>query len=166
MTLQTALILSAKFPFTPSPLWEYFNRNKSKPMKNQKQTLSIVRQAYDDLEFLNNKTWTRYRDNLLAECVAEEKSHRGFMSEFNRSHPNASGVTDCAKSFAVKRVAEYLTGTKFPRGKDFLHIQRSCFYAAGLVDEFRKEIRKAWRKHDLKALCEIDYVKLVSPEEN
>jgi hypothetical protein len=63
--------------------------------------------------------------------------------------------------FAVKRIAEYLTGQRMPRGRDFLHTQRSCFYAAGLVDAHRKVIRKAWRKLPIAELAELDYCEFV-----
>jgi hypothetical protein len=92
-------------------------------------------------------------------CLDEEKSHRG--DDFNRSHPNTVSAHVAAKMFAVKRIAEYLTGHRMPRGRDFLHFQRSCFYAAGLVDAHRKIIRKAWRKLPVQELAALDYCEFV-----
>ena len=83
----------------------------------------------------------------------EERGHRGWGPHFAKI-----GVTDAARLFVVKRVAEYLTGkSKMPRGKEFLYIQRSCFQCAGLVDAYRKEIRKAWRKFNVAELTTLDY---------
>lgn len=126
------------------------------------QQIKLARKAFDALAFLNNIDWANHREKLFAMCKAEEKDHRGFMSDFNESHTeDTASVSDCAKLFAVKRVAEYLLGEKYPIGKDFLHIQKSCFYAAGLVDEFAEKIRAAWSKLELREIVALDYTDLV-----
>jgi len=129
-----------------------------------KTQLKLIDQAFTRLEFLNHHTWTHYADNLLDQCKEEEKGHRGTGGDFAKYHPNACTITEAAKMFAVKRVAEYLTGQKMPRGRDYLHTQKSAFIAAGLVDEFRKDIRKAWRGLDVAELAALDYCKFVRPE--
>jgi hypothetical protein len=132
---------------------------------NQTEQLKLVRTAFDRLEFLNDLTWTPYRERHLAMCIEEEKGHRGFGCDFRKHHPNAVGIKDAARSFVVKRIAEYLSGEAPPKGKDFLHIQRSCFYAAALVDEYGTKIREKWAGLDLAALSSLDYCVLVSPED-
>lgn len=122
----------------------------------------MIQTAFDQLHTLNNHNWKNYREALLEMCQEEERGHRGCLPEFNRYHtPDTIGIKDAAKLFAVKRVAGYLCGERMPKGKDFLHTQKSCFYAAGLVDEYRKEIRKAWRGLDVAALAELDYCEFV-----
>lgn len=129
---------------------------------NTKQTIKLARQAYDALSPLNNITWTSYREKLFNLCKAEEKDHRGFMSDFNDSHTaDTASVSDAAKLMAVKRVAEYLTGHEMPKGSDYLHFQASCFMAAGLVDEYADTIRKAWADFDIGTLAELDYTTIV-----
>lgn len=122
----------------------------------------LARKAYDALEPLNNITWQSYREQLLKLCIAEEKDHRGFMSDFRESHTaDTASVMDAAKLFAVKRLAEYLTGDPMPKGKDFLHIQKSCFMAAGIVDEYAERVRACWQGFDIKELAALDYTQIV-----
>ena len=124
--------------------------------------LKLIHAAFDRLHILNNLSWTHHRDRLFELTREEEKGHRGFAPEFNRHHTSDTiGINDAAKLFSVKRVADYLSGERMPRGKDFLHTHKSCFYAAGLVHEYRKAIRKAWRGLDVKALASLDYCEFV-----
>lgn len=129
--------------------------------------IKLAREAFGQLAFLNNESWTSHREKLFALCKAEEKEHRGFMSGFTEAHTtDTASVADCARLFAVKRIAEYLTGDEMPKGKDYLHIQASCFYAAGLADEFGdKIIREAWKGFDLQQLRELDYTTIVKVKE-
>lgn len=129
-------------------------------MRNEK--LKLIERAYDALHVLNNHGWSNYRDCLFETCKMEERQHRGSLPEFNRYHTDDTiGVNDAARLYSVKRVAEYLLGDKFPVGKDFLHTQRSCFYAAGLVDEYRQEIETAWAGLDVQVLADLDYTEFV-----
>lgn len=132
---------------------------------NTKQKLQLIRDAFNRLAFLNNVARGGYLDRLHAQCVEEERGHRGFGHDFAKYHPGAVSVTDAARLFSVKRIAEYLNGERMPRGKEFLHVQKSCFHAAALVDEFRKDIRRAWRGLDVKALTELDYCEFVKVRE-
>lgn len=127
----------------------------------RKKQITLAREAFDLLLPLDNLSWHPYVSRLLAMCKEEEKAHRGFGTDFNAYHPNAATLADCAKAFAVKRIAEYLLGDPMPKGKDFLHCQKSCFQAAGLVNEYRKEIQGAWAGIDYAQLRDIDYVVLV-----
>jgi len=134
-------------------------------MKTQAQQIKMVGLAFDALSHVFYSKNTNYAEQLLAQCIAEEKSHRGFANDFGVYHPNAATIRQCAKAFAVKRVAEYLLTTKpLPSGEAFLHIQKSCFWAAGIADEFKSEIQEAWINFDIRELSELDYVMFVSPE--
>lgn len=122
----------------------------------------LARKAYDALEPLNIITWQSYREQLLKMCIAEEKEHRGFMPGFREAHTaDTASVTDAAKLFAVKRLAEYLTGDPMPKGKDFLHMQKSCFMAAAIVDEYAERVRDCWQDFDIKQLADLDYCQIV-----
>jgi len=137
-------------------------------MQTQKQILKLTRKAYNALSDLDRKHTTAYREELFRLCKAEEKDHRGFIpSTFNEHHPDAASIADCARMFAVLRIAEYMKGDSFPAGKDYLHFQKSAFYAAGIVDEYRDEIDLAWSAEGLniEELAKMDYCQLVSPKD-
>lgn len=129
-----------------------------------KPQLKLINSAFDKLDQVFYSKNTNWADKLLKLCIEEEKGHRGSFSDFAPHHPGAASVRQCAKQFAVLRVAEYLCGHKFPSGQDYLHTQTSCFIAAGIVDEFGAEVRKAWDGYDLKAITALDYLDLVQPD--
>lgn len=129
-------------------------------MKTTKDKIRMMRRAYDALEMLNNIKWTRYRDDLFAECRDEERRHR--TGDFNESHTSDTiSVYDAGKMFAVKRIAEYMNRSKLPAIADYLNIQRSCFTAAALVENYREQIAKAWAEFDLAELASLDYCEFV-----
>ncbi len=122
--------------------------------------LKLIERAFIALEPLNNHDWTNHREAIFALCLEEEKGHR--RGDFAQHHtPDTINANQAARLFVVKRIAEYLEGCRMPRGKDYLHMQKSCFYAAGLVEKFRKEIRKAWNGLDMAALSSMDYCEFV-----
>jgi hypothetical protein len=128
----------------------------------QSPAVKLVLSAFSKLHFLNNKSWRSHREIVLKMAIAEEKQHRS--GDFAKYHPNALSVSDCACALIVKRIAEYLQeGAKMPSGKDFIYMQPSALYCAGLADEFRSEILESWTGLNIPALASIDYVKLVSP---
>ncbi len=138
----------------------------SKPQVSGKLQLRLARKAFDALAFLDHKDWSNHREKLLAMCKAEEKDHRGFLPDFNRHHTeDTASITDAAKLFAVKRIAQYLNGDSLPVGKDYLHTQKSCFYAAGLVDEYGPEIRSAWNEAGFVGLHNLNYTDVVKVRE-
>jgi hypothetical protein len=128
---------------------------------NRTEKLALIRDAFGRLHALNNICWTPYRERLFDLCETEEKEHRGFGPDFRRYHPNAVSVADTARMFSVKRVAEYLNGEKMPHARQFIHIQRSAFFAASLVANYRKEIRKAWKGLPIGELAALDYCEFV-----
>jgi len=133
---------------------------------NTHPQIRLARKAFDALQPLNDIDWTHHRDKLHDMCKAEERSHRGFLPDFNEYHtPDTATISDAAKLFAVKRVAEYMQGEEMPKGKDFLHIQKSCFYAAGLVDEYRDRIEKLWADFDMQELNALNYTDVVKVRE-
>lgn len=133
-------------------------------IEKQKLALKLVGQAAKALELVFYSKTTNHAKELFGLCEQEERGHRTWGPEFAKYHPNSASVKQCARSFGVKRVAEYLLSQEYPKGQDYLHTQKSCFIAAGIADEFRDEILKAWASLDLKAIAALDYCLLVNPE--
>ena len=77
-----------------------------KPVKTDIKT---IRKAFDALSFVTGGSCRDFVADFLAQCKQEEKSHRGWGPSFDKYHPNAATIADCAKLFAVKRVAEIMT---------------------------------------------------------
>lgn len=127
-----------------------------------KTQIKLTEDAFKALQHVFYSRNRNHADDLFKQCMEEEKSHRGFGDDFNRYHPNAATIAQCAKVFAVKRVAEYLLKPEsYPKGQDYLHFQRSCFTAAGIADEFKADILQAWSAFDLQTLATLDYVAFV-----
>lgn len=129
-------------------------------MKTLKQKIALVDAAFVQLECLNNIQWTPYRENLFRLAIEGEKSHRG--SDFARFHRDAVTVSQCARMFTVRWIAGFLCrADKMPTIKNVLSLRPDVVLAAGLVANYRQEIRKALRKFDLKELAALDYVEFV-----
>lgn len=132
------------------------------PTLSTRETINLVKKAFYALAPLDNIDWNSHREKLFQLCRDEEKNHRGFMCGFRESHTSdTASVNEAARLFAVKRIAEYLQNERMPQGKEHLHIQTSCFYAAGIVDEFRERIEKLWADFDIPALANLDYCQIV-----
>lgn len=126
-----------------------------------KPQLKLINAAFDKLSWIFDAKTTNWAEKLREQCLKEEKGHRGFVDGFARCHPGAASANQCAKMFAVLRVSQYLLGAKFPSGQDYLHTQTSCFIAAGIVDEFRDDIYKAWKDLEIREIVALDYLDLV-----
>jgi len=143
---------------------------------NKTDKLKLVNAAFQSMQWAFDSCMVNHADTLLDMCKGEEKSHRGWGSDFDKYHPDAPSVTQCAKIFAVKRVAEYLNGAKEPGGMDFLHVQKSCFQASAMVAEYGQQILNEWDKlypditsaqfmRELAALDYTEFVKAQAPRE-
>jgi len=132
---------------------------------NKKQTISAARKAFDALYSLDDQRQRHYRSELFALAAAGERQHRKFVDNFAAHHPGAASVTDCARTMAVVRLAEYLTGArKMPVPADYLSTPPECLFAAALVAEYRGVIVDAWAGLDVAALTSADYCALVRPD--
>jgi hypothetical protein len=147
------------YPNLPATSNRQFQMNTMNPINH-----AMIAKAYGLLSGVFYSESTNYAEQLFDCCKEEEKRHRGFADGWQRCHPNGCTVAEAARLFSVKRVAEYLTGERMPRGKDYLHTQRSCFIAAGIAHEYRKQIRAAWKGLPVELLAGMDYIKAVSPE--
>lgn len=133
--------------------------------KLQKETIKKVNDAFSKLYVLSHITWTDYRDQLFKMNKADEKKHRGFGNDFNEFHPYAASVSDCAKLFTVKHIAESILKQSKYEVKDLLNMKKSCLYSQAVVENYRDKIVKAWSDQDINFLSNLDYCILVSPED-
>lgn len=122
----------------------------------------LTARAWDFLcPALDNIKMVPLGKTYLAENIAEEKNHRGFGL---REGGWGLTVAESARLFAVKQLAEYLQpGAKLPRVKDYLHYRHSCYIAAAMVLNYRREIKRAFKESgvDVAAVLALDYAELV-----
>lgn len=134
--------------------------------KTQKTTIANVDKACRELSAaLDNLSWGKYFTALCTLCEEEEKRHR--VGTFDKYHPNAPSVRATGRFFAAHRVGEYLYGKKLPEVKDYLHLLRSVFYGAAIVENYRAECLAALERAGVSAeyLAGLDYPAFVSPED-
>jgi len=130
--------------------------------KEQKKIVKKINQAYDKLRFLDNITWTSYREDLLEMNKKDEKKHRsGDWYEF---HKNSASITECSKMFVVTNIAESLLNKNKYTIRDLIRIRKSCLYAQSVVDNYKDKILEAWKDEDIEYLSKLDYVSLVNWE--
>ena len=121
--------------------------------------LKLINLIYSRLDFLNNYTWTAYRDDLFNQCLKSEKQHR-------KGRPD--GVTcgisarDAAKYFTIKYIVEtVVTGETF-QVKDFITVRREWFYGQSIALNYRDAILENLKGIDLEQfLNDVDYCELM-----
>ena len=127
--------------------------------KEQKQIIKTINQAYSKLHVLNNIKWTAYRNDLFNMNKQDEIKHRKSFGD--RDYFGVASISDCAKLFVVHNIAESLLKKFKYTIKDLLVIRKSCLYSQSLVENYRKEIEKAWSDENIKALANLDYISLI-----
>jgi hypothetical protein len=128
--------------------------------KEQKQIMKQVNQAYSKLHVLSNLTWTPYRDEIFDMNKKDEKRHR-----FNRpSSDFEASISDCAKMFTVKNIAESLLKANQYQVKDIIRIRKSCLYSQSVVENYKDKIVEAWKDENIKQLAAFDYIALINWE--
>jgi hypothetical protein len=130
--------------------------------KEQKEIVKTIDRAYSKLHVLNNIKWTAFRDDLFNMNKQDEIKHRKVMQD--RDYSKVASIANCAKLFVVHNIAESLLNTYKYTVKDLLVIRKSCLYSQSLVENYRKEIEKAWIDEDIKALANLDYISLINWE--
>ncbi len=130
--------------------------------KEQKEIVKRINKAFSKLYVLSNITWTPYRDDLFNMNRKDEKQHR--VGDWSEYHKDAASISDCAKMFTVKHIAQNLLTIEKWKIKDLLSIRKSCLYAQAIVENYGDKIRKAWLDEDIKYLANLDYVSLVNWE--
>jgi len=125
--------------------------------KEQKQIKKVIDQAYSKLHILSNITWTPYRDEIFDMNKKDEKRHR-----YNRpSSDFEASISDCAKMFTVKNIAESLLKADQYQIKDLIRIRKSALYSQSVVENYKDKIVEAWKDEDLKYLADLDYIALI-----
>ena len=125
--------------------------------KEQKQIKKVIDEAFSQLHILSNITWTPYRDEIFNMNKKDEKRHR-----YNRpSSDFEASISDCAKMFTVKNIAESLLKADQYQVKDIIRIRKSCLYSQSVVENYRDRIVEAWKDQDLKQLANLDYIALI-----
>ena len=128
--------------------------------KEQKQIKKVIDKAFSQLHILSNITWTPYRDEIFNMNKKDEKRHR-----YNRpSSDFEASISDCAKMFTVKNIAESLLKADQYQVKDIIRIRKSCLYSQSVVENYRDRIVEAWKDQDLKELASLDYIALIDWE--
>ena len=128
-------------------------------IKEQKEIVKTIDRAYSKLHVLNNIKWTAFRDDLFNMNKQDEIRHRKSFGE--RDYFGVASISDCARLFVVHNIAESLLNRFKYTIKDFLVIRKSCLYSQSLVENYRKEIEKAWLDENIKALADLDYISLI-----
>lgn len=122
----------------------------------------MIAKAWSSIEHaLDYSDHHGYARNYLAENTAEERGHRGWGPNYDSHHDSFVTVPKAAKLFAVKQIADYLSGEKLPELRDYLHFRKSCYTAAALVLEHGDKLRAALKDFDLAELKALDYAELV-----
>ena len=130
--------------------------------KEQKEIIKRINKAYSKLYILSNITWTPYREELFKMNRQDEKRHRfGDWSEY---HKDTATISDCARLFVVKDIAQSLLEDKKYSTKHLIQIKKSVVYAQSVVENYKDRILKAWQDEDIKYLADLDYIALVNWE--
>ena len=126
--------------------------------KEQKEIIKTINQAYNKLAFLDNITWTTYRQNLFMMHKKDEIKHRSTSRDYEAS------MNDCARLFTVKWIANAIINRGSIQIKSLIHIRQGCYISASLVENYFNEFVEAWQDEDIKKLSELDYMSLVNFE--
>ena len=137
--------------------------------------IKVINTMYDSLQFMNNITWNKYRDNIFKYELQQEKMHRsGWCNgrDYGKFTANLS-----AKYFTVKHMIDSINAYKKYMSvydssglhtiKDYLHIKTSIIMAESFVLNYSKESLK-WYENNLTEIINfrlMDYVELVNTEE-
>ncbi len=58
-------------------------------------------------------------------------------------------------------IAQFMNGEAAPTIKDYISYRESIYYAASLVENYRKEIAEAWDIFDISVIAKFDYAQIV-----
>lgn len=124
------------------------------------EKLKLIDRAFLALEPLDDISWQKYRLELFALCLLDEKQHR--TSDFDRMHPNAFTTRAAARMFTVHLIAGFMTGRKVPETKDYISTKGSHFYAASVALTYREEILTAWKDFPIQELAALNYLEFIN----
>ena len=135
-------------------------------MINNKQ-IKIINSMYDSLQFMNNITWNKYRDDIYKYELKQEKQHRNGWCNgryYGKFTPNLA-----AKYFTVKHVIDAITAynksiyendnSLLHTVKDYQRIKTSIIMAESFVLNYPDKI-ETYHKQDIDSALFLEFVKL------
>lgn len=141
-------------------------------MINNKQ-IKLINSLYDNLQFMNNITWNKYRDDIYKLELGYEKGHRNFC--YGRNYGKFTANLS-AKYFTVKHMVDCIKAYKKflkdydKRGlhtvKDFLNIKTSVIMAESFMLNYVDYSLK-WYDQNTDQINDfqiLDYCELVDTE--
>jgi len=143
-------------------------------MINNKQ-IKLINSLYDNLQFMNNINWTKYRDNIYKYELQQEKQHRNgwcygrnygkFTANLSAKYFTVKHMVDCINAYK-KFIKEY-DKSKLHTIKDYLHIKTSIIMAESFILNHDEKSFK-WYEENLTEIINfrlLDYCELVKTEE-
>tara|TARA_R100001440_G_scaffold64524_1_gene85195 strand:+ start:39 stop:482 length:444 start_codon:yes stop_codon:yes gene_type:complete len=135
-------------------------------MINNKQ-IKIINSMYDSLQFMNNITWNKYRDDIYKYELKQEKQHRNGWCNgryYGKFTPNLA-----AKYFTVKHVIDAIAAynksiyendnSLLHTVKDYQRIKTSIIMSESFVLNYPDKI-ETYHKQDIDNALFLEFVKL------
>ena len=135
-------------------------------MINNKQ-IKIINSMYDSLQFMNNITWNKYRDDIYKYELKQEKQHRNGWC--NGRYYGKFTANLAAKYFTVKHMIDATTAynksiyendnSLLHTVKDYQRIKTSIIMAESFVLNYPDKI-ETYHKQDIDSALFLEFVKL------
>lgn len=127
--------------------------------KTKKVQLKLINDTWRKIDYtLSSIKWGNEGKKYLALTRQEEKNHDKIRPQGEK---RGISISDASKLFAVKRIVEVLTGNLKLTVADYLNVQKSCFYAVALVENYGKELIIALDNTVLADILACDYTELM-----
>jgi hypothetical protein len=135
-------------------------------MINNKQ-IKVINSMYDSLQFMNNITWNKYRDDIYKYELKQEKQHRNGWC--NGRYYGKFTANIAAKYFTVKHMIDAITAynksiyendnSLLHTVKDYQRIKTSIIMAESFVLNYPDKI-ETYHKQDIDNALFLEFVKL------
>lgn len=135
-------------------------------MINNKQ-IKVINSMYDSLQFMNNITWNKYRDDIYKYELKQEKQHRNGWC--NGRYYGKFTANLAAKYFTVKHMIDAITAynksiyendnSLLHTVKDYQCIKTSIIMAESFVLNYPDKI-ETYHKQDIDNALFLEFVKL------
>ena len=135
-------------------------------MINNKQ-IKVINSMYDSLQFMNNITWNKYRDDIYKYELKQEKQHRNGWC--NGRYYGKFTANLAAKYFTVKHMIDAITAynksiyendnSLLHTVKDYQRIKTSIIMAESFVLNYPDKIETN-HKQDIDNALFLEFVKL------
>ena len=135
-------------------------------MINNKQ-IKVINSMYDSLQFMNNITWNKYRDDIYKYELKQEKQHRNGWC--NGRYYGKFTANLAAKYFTVKHMIDAITAynksiyendnSLLHTVKDYQRIKTSIIMAESFILNYPDKI-ETYHKQDIDNALFLEFVKL------